>query len=124
MVDWDFREYMSETGKLPVSRWYGKLSEKNQVIAGRFMEIAHKLDQLEMPYFRKFQGLLEARWAGENKVPHRIFCYLAPEDRRVVFLCGCTHKDKRYEPPSAYKTALKRRSEILKGRAGTHAFDY
>lgn len=124
MADWDFREYQSGTGKLPVSKWYGKLSEKNRAEAGRLMGIAQKLDRLEWPYFGKFQQLLEARWAGENKVPHRIFCYVPSGSMCVIFLCGCTHKGRRYNPPSAYKTALKRRNEIEGGRASTHAFDF
>ena len=123
-MTWDFREYMSADGKLPVSIWYRKLTEINQARADRFLSIVQKLDRLEMPHFRKFKELIEARWVGENKVPHRIFCYVVPDGRRVVFLCGCTHKDKQYKPRNAYKTALKRRGEIVKGEAGTHAFDF
>lgn len=78
MAPWDFREYQSAEGKLPVSEWYGELSQKNQARADRFMRIIRNLNRLEMPHFRKFRELLEARWFGENKVPHRIFCYVAP----------------------------------------------
>ena len=88
------------------------------------MRIARNLDRLEMPHFRKFQQLLEARWFGENRVPHRIFCYIAPSGRSVIFLCGCTHKDRRYNPTNAYDTAIERRNEIGEGRAGTHEFDF
>ena len=79
------------------------------------MRIARKLDRLAMPHFRKFQQLLEARWFGENKVPHRIFCYAPSGGRRVIFLCGCTHKDNRYNPTNAYATAIERRDEIEHG---------
>ena len=76
-----------------------------------------------MPYFGKYQELPEARWHGENNVPHRIFCYV-PSGRRVIFLCGCTYKDRRYDPTNAYNTAVQRRQEIRDGRASTREFDF
>ena len=106
-----------------MSKWYRALSPGNQARAGRFMRIARRLERLEMPEFRKFQELLEARWSGENKVPHRTFCYV-PSGRQVVFLCGCIHKDKRYNPTNAYATTVKRRKEIQDGRASTREFDF
>ena len=125
---WNFREYQSVEGKLPVSEWYEKLSPRNRARAKRFMGIARKLERLEMPDFKslrgkKFKGLLEARWHGENNVPYRIFCYI-PSGRRVIFLCGCTHKDRRYNPTNASDTAVRRRKEIQDGRASTREFDF
>ena len=123
MAVWDIREYQSTEGKLPVSEWYEALSPGNRARADKFIRIAQNLDQLEMPYFRKFRQLLEARWFGENKVPHRIFCYVA-SGKCVVFLCGCTHKDNRYDPTNAYATAARRRGKIEAGRAGTRELDF
>ena len=88
------------------------------------MRIARNLDRIEMPHFRKFQQLLEARWFGENKVPHRLFCYVPSGGRRVIFLCGCTHKDNRYNPTNAYDTAVERRDEIEGGRVDTRELDF
>lgn len=124
MATWDFQEYQNAEGKLPVSEWLAELSQKNRARADRFMRIVGNLNRLEMPYFRKFRELLEARWFGENKVPHRIFCYVPSGGRRVIFLCGCTHKDNRYNPTNAYDTAAKRRDEIEGGRASTREFDF
>ena len=120
---WDFREYQSGEGKRPVSEWYAKLSPKNQASTHKFMSIARQLERLEPPHFKKFRELLEARWFGENRVPHRIFCYI-PSDRQVTFLRGFTHKGRRYTPTNAYPTALRRRNEIQNGKAGTHEFDF
>ena len=119
----DFQEYQSEIGKFPVSEWYEALSPKNQASADRFMGIARKLDQLRPPGFKKFEKLWEARWGGENRVPHRIFCYV-PSDRCVTFLCGCTHKDRRYKPTNAYDTAVRRRKEIQEERASTRELNF
>lgn len=119
---WNFREYQSATGKRPVSEWYGALSAKNRARADRFLHIARKLDRLEPPHFKKFRALWEARWWGENRVPHRIFCYV-PSDRQLTLLCGCIHKDARYKPTAAYNTAVQRRNEIENEEASTHAFD-
>ena len=87
------------------------------------MRIARQLAQLEKPYFKKFRELLEARWPGENNVPHRIFCYV-PSGKQVIFLCGCIHKNKRYNPTNAYDTAVRRRKEIQDRRASTREFDF
>lgn len=119
---WDLREYQSATGKCPVSEWYGALSEQNRAKADRFLGIARKLDRLEPPHFKKFRALWEARWRGENRVPHRIFCYV-PSDRQLTLLCGCIHKDARYKPTAAYNTAVQCRHEIENEEASTHAFD-
>ena len=90
--------------------------------------MARKLERLEPPDFKslqgkKFKGLLEARWRGENNVPHRIFCYIL-SGRRVIFLCGCTHKDNRYNPTKAKETAVRRRKEIQDGRVSTRELDF
>ena len=128
MDAWDFQEYQSATGKCPVSEWYKALSPKNLARADRFMRIARRLERLEMPDFKKlqgkkFKGLLEARWPGEDGVPHRIFCYV-PSGKHLIFLCGCTHKDRRYSPTNAKETAVKRRKAIKDRRASTREFDF
>lgn len=120
---WEFLEYQSSTGKRPVAEWYEALSSKNRARADRFLGIVRKLERLEPPRFKKFQKLLEVRWPGENRVQHRIFCD-RPSDGQVTFLCGCTHKDRRYTPTNAYDTALRRHNEIQNGEAGTHEFDF
>ena len=100
---WEFYEYVSADGKAPVSEWYNALSKKNQARADKFMRIAPQLQRLDknkcfLPYKNK-EDLLEARWSGVDNVPHRIFCYIpSGSGRRVTFLCGCTHKGKRYIP--------------------------
>lgn len=113
---WYFQEYQSKQGRLPVSDWYHRLSPNNKSRLKRYLRIVKQLTQPQRPYFDKFQALHEARWPGEHRVPHRIFCYF-PSLRRVTFLCGFTHKDNIYKPPNAYKTAVTRHSEIQKGEA-------
>ena len=120
---WEFVQYEANDGDLPVMQWYASLTPKNQAKADKFLRIAKREKQLRMPHFGPFQELMEARWYGENRVQHRIFCYV-PSGRCVTFLCGCTHKGKRYKPASAYNTAIRRRNEIREGRATTHEFDF
>ena len=123
MIDgWEFREYRGADGSCPVSTWYESLSARNRAKADRFLRIARQLKRLSMPDFRKYQELWEARWYGDDRVPHRIFCYV-PSGRQVVFLCGCIHKDRRYKPTNAYETSLRRRNDIQAGRANTREFD-
>ena len=123
MAEWEFREYQGADGSCPVSTWYESLSARNRAKTDRFLRIARQLKRLSMPGFRKYRELWEARWYGDARVPHRIFCYV-PSGRQVVFLCGCIHKDRRYKPTNAYETSLRRRNAIQAGRATTREFDY
>ena len=120
---WSFNEYKSGTGKCPVSEWYEDLTPANKANTDRFMEIARKLDQLDMPHFKHVEELREARWRGKDRVPHRIFCDVL-SGRYVTFLCGCTHKGAQYKPTHAYTTAVKRRDEIQDGKAITRELSF
>ena len=114
---WIFQEYKSGADKCPVSEWHEELSPISQARIDKFMAIARIQDQLG-PDFQNFHELLEARLWGENRVPHRIFCYISSH-RYVTFLCGCTHRGKKYKPTNAYDTAIRRRKEIEEKGAKT-----
>ena len=72
---------------------------------------------LKMPHFGRYKKVEEARWRGENRVPHRIFCVRRPDGKCMIFLCGYIHKDKQYTPRNAYDLALARFKEIQQGKA-------
>jgi hypothetical protein len=113
-------EEFERDGKSPVSEWIDDLSTKDQVKATRFMEFVRRAGRVcYPPHFRKFRELCEARWFGDNGVPHRIFCC---GDGPTILLCGFIHKGRRYKPPGAYDTALEREKAIKKGEATTHEF--
>lgn len=120
---WYFQEFQNSNGSCPVSDWCTSLSPKNQSKFEKFLGIVRELKQLRRPHFRKFRKLSEARWSGENNVPHRIFCYFPLRRKTVTFLCGCTHKGNQYDPPSAYETAATRRKKIVRGQACESKFD-
>lgn len=115
----NFAEVVDKKAKRPVSDWVADLSEANQEKAEAFMRLARGLSSLAFPHFRKYQSLYETRWRGAQRVPHRIFCY---EDRVVILLRGCTHKDNVYKPKNAYKMAERSRKEIEKDEATTCEF--
>jgi len=64
-----------------VSEWYEVLSLGNQMRTAKPMAMARQLEQLQDPCFKQVDGLLEARWNGENRVPHRISYYVPSSDR-------------------------------------------
>ena len=122
---WYIEEYQSILGSLPVSRWYGRLTEKNQAIADAIFFEIRDSENLRKSLFKKIKGVSELRqtsWSGESNVQHRIFCY-SPLGKIIVFLCGCTKRSTReYNPPNALQTSVKRLKEIKTGKAGTHEF--
>ena len=63
----------------------------------------------------RFRGLSELRWKS-GRTPHRILGYEFGEFEYLM-LVGCTHNERKYNPPDALETALRRRKEIEQGRA-------
>ena len=132
VLQWCFLEYKGPTDKLPVSAWWKRLSPTNKAKAGLFLRrVMASLEESNRPQeqdFRKFVGkknenLWEARWRGENNVPHRIFCDPLGESS-LTFLCGCTHKQQRYTPQNASNTAVKRSKELQRSEATAHEFTF
>lgn len=125
---WRFLEYQSQAKKLPVSDWWTKLSLQNRVLAALFvrkmwlsLEDSGQLDRDDFKRIRR-KNLWEARWKGEQGVQHRLLCDPLG-DKTMTFLCGCTHKGRRYTPTNALKTAENRSRDLQqKGKASTHEF--
>lgn len=57
-------------------------------------------------------------------VQHRPLGFVWPAKMVFVFLIWTTERDRKFDPPNARETALKRRIQILKGGAMAHEFDY
>lgn len=70
---------------------------------------------------RVYSGYLELRWTAE-RVEHRIFGYFKGTFC-FVMLVGCTHKQRVYDPPSAFETMKDRRGKLDKGEASLTAYE-
>ena len=85
-----------------------------------FLKNLVKLREWEYPVIdnlkgERYRGLSELRWKS-GRTPHRIFGYHQGELENLM-LVGCTHNERKYDPPDALETALRRRRDIEQGRA-------
>ena len=63
----------------------------------------------------------EIRWEYEN-VQHSLIGRL--ENSEFKAMIGCTHKQKRYDPPDAIETAEKRWKEVRGGKGRVQRYDF
>ena len=90
-----------------------------------FLAFMVKLETWEYPDIDslkgdRYKGLTELRWKS-GKMPHRILGYQTGAFEYLM-LIGCTHNEKKYDPPEAMETARRRREEIQKGEASTSEY--
>jgi len=123
MYKWKFHQFVSPAGRKAIVDWRsGDLSPGNErADLDNFLKSMAKLDKWEYPDIgplkgKPNKGLTELRWRS-GKVPHRLIGYQIGE-HEYVFLIGCTHNAKKYNPPSALETARKRR-DSLKNKEAT-----
>lgn len=69
---------------------------------------------------KPWKGLSELRWRSDG-IPHRIGGYIGPANV-FVMLIGFTHNAKKYDPPGALETILKRRKQLQNGEATLNEF--
>jgi hypothetical protein len=70
----------------------------------------------------KQAGFIELRWRGGDKVPHRIGGYF-PTDKEFVMLVGWTHNARKYDPPEALDTLVKRKRKVETGEATIREYE-
>ena len=127
MQRWRLLQYVSPQGRREsIADWRKKLPiGRPRSDLDTFLAFMVKLKEWEYPYIDSlksgpYKGLTELRWKS-GRVPYRIFGYQTGASAYVM-LIGCTHNEKRYDPPDAMDTAKRRRNEILKGEASTSEY--
>jgi hypothetical protein len=126
MVKWKLLQYVSPNGRAAIADWRKSLPVGDpRADLDQFLKIMVKLKDWEYPYIdalkgKKFAGLTELRWKSGRK-PHRIIGYRS-NDFEYTMLAGCTHNDKKYDPPDAMETARRRKGEIKSGKALTREY--
>ncbi|HXK28007.1 MAG TPA: hypothetical protein VJ646_07115 [Candidatus Binatia bacterium] len=116
MIIWRFRCFVSANGRNVISHWYEDLSPKEQADFDAEIEIWRKQVEWDSRDFerlkgQKYKSLFEHKFKSCGK-QHRILGCFGPEPRQYTFLLGCTHKGKIYDPPEAFDTALRRKSQL------------
>ena len=116
LLKWKLFQYQSWSERKAIDDWRKDLPVGlPRADLDNFLKMVAKKDKWEWPDFRwltgkKYQGLGELRWTSGN-VPHRIIGYFRA-DHEYVMLLGCTHNKKKYSPPDALETAVRRQEQI------------
>jgi hypothetical protein len=118
---WRFLQYVSPSGRKVIDDWRSGLPlglPRSDVDA--FLKVLAKLETWDPPHIKALQGkslrgLSELRWKS-GRVPYRLIGY-AQERYEYVLLIGCTHNQRKYDPPSALETAAKRWEQIKRREA-------
>lgn len=114
---WRFSQYVSPLHRAAITDWRKAMPQgARRADMDTFLRNLAKKDEWEYPDIdslkgKNCQGLTEIRWKSEG-VPHRLFGY-SIGDHHYLFLIGCTHNAKKYNPPDAMETAHKRRVQII-----------
>ena len=119
---WTFKDYVSPAGTNDVSGWCEALSVKAQARLDAILEHLEASQSWSGQEFKrlsgdKYQGLGEVRFK-DGGVPCRLIGMNGPGKGEYTFLIGCTHKDDKYDPPSALDTATERR-KLLEAEEAT-----
>jgi hypothetical protein len=118
------RCYVSPAGNNKIADWYWGLSVQERADSDEFLKNMQKTSDWQMPYYRPrlegYKGLGELRWPSENK-QHRLVGFF----RRGFWyaVIGCTHKQRRYDPPDALETARRRKGQIERDEVRTVDYD-
>ena len=122
MVLWLLYQYVSPMDRKAIDDW----RKRDLVIGGpradldTFLKNLVKKREWVYPLIdslkgERYRGLSELRWKS-GRTPHRIFGYQLGEFEYLM-LVGCTHNKRKYNPPDAMETAVRRRKEIEQRRA-------
>jgi hypothetical protein len=120
---WKFAQYVSPHGRHAIEDWRKTLPVGPQrADMDTFLRMLAKMSAWNYPQIKdiqgaRYKGLTELRWRSGG-VQHRLVGYQTGE-HDYLLLIGCTHKDRRYDPPDAFDTAVERRNWVKCGKATT-----
>jgi hypothetical protein len=123
---WSFAQYVSPTGRKTISDWRAAMAPGPfKAEMDTFLRLMAKTQVWTPPQLgalkgNPYRGLTELRWRSGN-IQHRLVGYYTSPGKYLL-LIGCTHKDRRYDPPDALDTAADRRAKVLSGEASTSEF--
>lgn len=119
-VVWKLLQYVSPMGRRAIDDWRADQTDAGKADLDVFLRNITKKSQWAYPDMSSLSGkhlkdFRELRWRSGG-VPHRIGGYFAAPDE-FVMLIGWTHNAKKYTPPDALESLVKRRNRLIKGEA-------
>jgi hypothetical protein len=123
---WRFYDWVDATGSNPISDWLAGESDAVRFMFDSVLKDAMKRrNHLEWPCFRHkmnkelgVEGVCELGFKADG----RQYRLLVKFDGvlRMVILCGCYHKENRWTPEGALKSALVRARTLTRKEAKLH----
>lgn len=120
---WTFYDWVDGDGSNPIEKWLAGESEEVRMKFNSMLKLARKSrNHLDWLGFRhKMEGQLRAEGINELefKADRRQYRLLIKFDGvlKMVILCGCYHKEKRWTPTDALETAVRRSKALSQGKA-------
>jgi hypothetical protein len=116
---WKFFDYPDE-----IEKWYRGLSEEGQYIFNTILKVNQKAE-LPTQWVNckalqggpKEQSIWEWHFLADGR-QERLLGIFGELRREAIFLIGCSHKQKVYQPANCLETAIKRAKEV-RGRKVT-----
>jgi hypothetical protein len=110
----------------PIEDWYQGLSEDDgQNIFDSIIKGNKKADNPTQWHDCKMlqgkakeHGIWEWRFFADGK-QQRLLGIFGRERKQAIFLIGCTHKQRVYDPPECIDTAIRKAKDVRAGRAST-----
>jgi hypothetical protein len=120
-VKWTLFQYVSPLGRPAIDDWREGLTVPRRTDFDVFLRGIVKKSRWVHPDLvslsgRHLKGFQELRWKGVGGVPHRVGGYFSADDE-FVMLIGWTHNQKKYDPPSALESLIKRKKRLTTGEA-------
>lgn len=121
MVEWNFRVYVSPTGRNDVQQTINKYDDYSRAAFERAVEhlaVAPK-NQWQEPQAKKLKNedpIYEIRYKADKRAT-RALGYFAEDGHTFVIVLICHHKGRVYDPPDAFKSAHKRIKHLQEGTA-------
>lgn len=125
---WKFYDYGTK-GKNPVDGW---LSVQPEMVRYLFEAVFKSNSKIDDPKnwndSRKMEGALKKDGIWEYRidyanVQYRLFGIFGHSRKQAVFLIGCTHKMRVYDPHDCMKTAIKRARAVMTKQKGIILYD-
>jgi nitrite reductase/ring-hydroxylating ferredoxin subunit len=123
MLRWRFKTYVSSSGRTEVQDeidQYEDYSREKFSRAVAHLSVSTK-DQWNEPQAKKLKNenpLYEIKYTA-NRCQTRAIGFFDKDGKTFVITNICTHKQRVYDPPDAFKTAHKRRAQIDTGTAAS-----
>lgn len=115
---WKFFDY-STVSSNPIEAWYQELSDEAKFTFDSLLKNIHKVRLFKdwCVYKKHMKGDLQQYKIFElgfraDRREYRVLGIFGEERKQVIFLIGCYHKEGRYSPPNALKTAVQRVKDL------------